>query len=164
MVMFSLTQPPWYSRTENNLNIFISEFSYFNNKLPSLDKLYILRDFSSSTLRNLQRAISSKHSLLPRWNISSHSLTTTENLLSTQEGTFMESIVTYRLLDIQKHLPLQFNAFIILVLNIPSTIIQELSRQLLQISALYRRLFANSVEVLDTMLMPASSVGLNSSH
>ena len=40
-----------------------------------------------------QRAINSKHSLRPRLQISLHSLTTTENWLSSQEEIFMESIL-----------------------------------------------------------------------
>ena len=37
IVMFSLTYPPWYSRMENNLNIFVAELSDFNRKLYSMD-------------------------------------------------------------------------------------------------------------------------------
>ena len=34
MVMFSLTYPPWNSKTNKNLNILIAELSEFNRKLP----------------------------------------------------------------------------------------------------------------------------------
>ena len=34
---------------DNNVKNFISELSYFNSKLSSLEKLYILQDFCSST-------------------------------------------------------------------------------------------------------------------
>ena len=36
MVMFSLTYPPWHSIKENNLKIFIAEFSEFNSKFSYL--------------------------------------------------------------------------------------------------------------------------------
>ena len=49
MVMLSLTYTPWHSRTDNNLKIFIEELSDFNSKLSSMDKIYLLQDFSSRT-------------------------------------------------------------------------------------------------------------------
>ena len=76
----------------------------------------------------------------------------------------MESIVIYRLLDIQQHWPLHVSVIIISALHIPSTIIQHLPKQLFKISAQDRMLFANAVEQLDKKLMPASSVVQNSSH
>ena len=42
--------------------------------------------------------------------------------------------------------------------------IQQISRQLLWLSALEKRLFVNDVEELYTRLMPELSVALNSSH
>ena len=60
--------------------------------------------------------------------------------------------------------PLQVSVLIILSLHIPSTMIQQLSIQLFQLSVWDRSVFANYVEGLDTSLMPASSVALNSSH
>ena len=81
MVMLSLTQPPRNSRTENNLKIFISELSDFIKKPSSLEKLYTLQDLSASKWRYFQRETNSKHSFFPIWNISSNSLTTTENQL-----------------------------------------------------------------------------------
>ena len=86
MVMFSLTCKPWNSRMENNLNIFIAEFSDFNRKLSSLEKLYLLQDLSSSTWRYCQRVINSNNSLCPIWNISSHSLTKMEDWLLHRGG------------------------------------------------------------------------------
>ena len=35
MLMFSLTYPPWHSKIENNLRVFIAELSDFNSKLYS---------------------------------------------------------------------------------------------------------------------------------
>ena len=43
----------------------------------------------------------------------------------------MHSIVIYKLLDPQLHLPLQVSALVILVLFIPSRMIHQLSRHLL---------------------------------
>ena len=76
----------------------------------------------------------------------------------------MDSIVICKWLDIWKHWPLQVRTLIILVLCIPPTMIKQLSSQLFQIYVWYRRVFANSVEGLDTNQMPPSSVDLNSSH
>ena len=75
----------------------------------------------------------------------------------------MESITIYKLLYPQRHWLLQVSALVFLVLHIPSTMVQQLSSQLFQIYAWDRRVFVNYVEVLDTRLMPASSVALNSS-
>ena len=68
-------------------------FSDSNNKLFSLEKVSLPPDFYYSTWRHFQRVITSEISLRPIWQISSHSLTTMENLLSIQEETFTESIV-----------------------------------------------------------------------
>ena len=59
---------------------------YFSRKLSYLEKLYLLQDLHFSTQRHCQIETHSKHSLRLRWQISSHSLTTTENWLSTQGG------------------------------------------------------------------------------
>ena len=76
----------------------------------------------------------------------------------------MDTIFIYKWLDPQLYLPLQFSSLIILVLTIPPTMIQQISIQLLQIYALYRRSFFNDVEVLDTSMMPELSVALNYSQ
>ena len=145
-VVFSLTQPPWHSITEYNLKILISEFSGFNRKLSSLEKLSVLQELSSSTWSHYQRAINSKHPLRPRWHISSYSLTTTENWMYAKERIFMDPVIIYKLLDPQLHLPLQVSALIILVLHIPPTIIQKLYSRLLKLSTFDWLLFANAVE------------------
>ena len=128
-----------------------------------MEKLYLLQDFSSGKLRHCQIAKNSKHPLQPIWQILSYSLTTTGNLLFTQEETFMDSIVIWKWLDIRKHWPLHIIYLIVLVLHLPSTMIQTLSIQLLQIYAWDRRVFSNNVEGFYTRLMP-SSVALNLSH
>ena len=115
-------------------------------KLSSLEKLSLLQYLSSVTWRNCQRAIKSKHSLRPRWKISSYSLTTTENWLSKKEDILVESISIYKLFYPRLNLPLQFSALFIFVLHIPPPMIQQLSIQLLQLSALDRIVFANAVE------------------
>ena len=142
----------------------MESLSYFRRKLPSLEKLFILQDFSSSTWRHCKRAIISKCSLLPRLDISSHSLATTENMISTQGGIFLEYIIIYWWLDLQQHSPLPFSIIIILVFHILSKMIHHLSSHLFWISAWYRGVFENDVEILYTRLMPVSSVDLNSSH
>ena len=93
-----------------------------------------------------------------------HYLITKENLLSKHEGKLMESIVIYILLDLQQHWPLQVSSLIILVLHLPPTMAQHVSRKLFQIFAWYIWVFANAVEGLDTRLMPESSTSLNYSH
>ena len=45
------------------LEFFKAEFSDFNRKFPSLDKMYLLQDFSSIILSHYQRATKSKHAL-----------------------------------------------------------------------------------------------------
>ena len=149
---------------ENNLKFSISEFSDFNRKLSSLEKIYLLQDLYSSTRRHVQIAKKFKHLLHPGLQISSNYLTTTENQLSTQEETFTDSIVIYKLLNPQLHWTLQVRSIIILVPHIPPTIIEKLSIQLLQLYAWDRRVFENYVEELNTRMMPASSVALNYSH
>ena len=129
-----------------------------------MEKLYILKEFSSGTRRHCQRVINSKHSFLPRLQISSHSLITTKNMLSINEETFMVSTVIWRWLELQQHLQLQVSALIISDLHIPQIMMQQLSRHLFQLSAWYRRVFVNAVEGWDTTLMPESSVDQNSSH
>ena len=74
----------------------------------------------------------------------------------------MDSIITKKWLEIQLAWTIQVSALIILVLQITQKMIQQLSRQLLQLSALDRRLFANTVEELDTKIMPGSSLELTS--
>ena len=76
----------------------------------------------------------------------------------------MDSIVIQIWLDIQQNWTLQVRSLIILVLHIPSTMIQHISIQLSQISAWDRMIFANNVEVLDTRLIYVSSAALNYSH
>ena len=49
MVMFSLTYPPWNSKTNKNLNILIAELSEFNRKLPYTEIMYLLQDLYSIT-------------------------------------------------------------------------------------------------------------------
>ena len=78
MVMLNLIFPPWNSITENNLNNLMAGFSDSNKKLCSLEKLYPLPDFYSSTWRHCQIVIKSDLSLHPRWHISSRCFTTTE--------------------------------------------------------------------------------------
>ena len=143
--MFSPTYPPWRSRTENNLNIFIAESSDSNRKLSSLDKIYLLQGFYSSTKNNFQRETNSKHSLRLRLHISEHYLTTTENILSVGEKIFMDSIVIYKWMEIQQNWPLQVRALIILVLNLPSTTIQQFYIQLLQLYAWDRRVYCEMI-------------------
>ena len=43
------------SITENNLKIFTLEYSDLNSKLTSLDKLYPLKDFTSSKWMNMSK-------------------------------------------------------------------------------------------------------------
>ena len=145
MVMWNLTYPHLYSIIENNLRIFIADLSYFNRKLCSLEKFYLLQEFYSSTWSHFQRSDISNHPLRPRRHISSHSLTTTKNWLYTQGEIFMDSIVIYKRLDTQLHWTIQVSALVILVLHFPSTMIQQPYIQLLQLSFLYRILFANAV-------------------
>ena len=77
---------------------------------------------------------------------------------------FMNSIFFWKWLDTQLNWQPQFSAIIILVLHLTPTIIQQLSSQLFQISVWDRRVFENYEEVLDTSMMPVSSMALNSSH
>ena len=85
--------------------------------------------------------------------------------MSTQGGgVFMDSMVIQKLLDPEIHRPLQIITLIILVLNFPQNIIQKLSRQLLQLSALDRILFANAVEEFDRRMIPELYMDINSSH
>ena len=93
MVMFSLTYPPWFSITENKLKIFIAKFSDFNRKLSSLEKVSLLQYFSSSTWRYCQRAKELNNSLRPRWQISSNSFTTMDNLLSAQYSDKLKAFI-----------------------------------------------------------------------
>ena len=60
---------------------------------------------------------------------------------------FVDSIVIYKLVEPQIHLPLQVRDLIIVVFYIPPTMIQQLSRQLFQLSELERILFLDTVEV-----------------
>ena len=76
----------------------------------------------------------------------------------------MDSILIYKLLDPQLPWPLQVRDLIILVLNLPPIMIHKLSSQLFQLSVSDRRIFANSMEYLDTIMMPASSLELTSTH
>ena len=43
IIMSSLAYPPRYSSKEANLRTLIEEYSYFNKKLTSLDKISILQ-------------------------------------------------------------------------------------------------------------------------
>ena len=76
----------------------------------------------------------------------------------------MVSIVIYILLEPQLTLFLQVRSLVLLVHHLPPTTIQRLSRQYLKLSMLDRRIFANTVEELDTMLTHAPFVFLTSSH
>ena len=58
----------------------------------------------------------------------------------------------------------QVIVLIISALHCPAKMMQQLSSQLLQLSAWDRKVFVNAVEELDTNLMHASSVVQNSSH
>ena len=40
MMMFNLTYPPWPSRTENNLNIFMAGFSESNKKIMLAGEIF----------------------------------------------------------------------------------------------------------------------------
>ena len=91
-------------------------------------------------------------------------MTTMENLIYTQEYTLMKSIIIYKLFEIRQHLPIQVRDIFILVLHILSAMIQYLSSQLLKLSARDIKIFANAVKVLDTRLIPASSVARNTYH
>ena len=76
----------------------------------------------------------------------------------------MKSIIIYKLFEIRQHLPIQVRDIFILVLHILSAMIQYLSSQLLKLSARDIKIFANAVKVLDTRLIPASSVARNTYH
>ena len=119
MVMFNMIYPPWPSRTDNNLNIFMAELSDSNRKLWSLDTFSTLTDFSFNKWSHFLRVINSELSLLPRWHISSPSLTTTENLLYIKEEIFMVYTVIWRWLKLQQHWPLQVIALIISAFYFP---------------------------------------------
>ena len=72
----------------------------------------------------------------------------------------MDFIIVYKLLEPRLPLPLQVITIIILVLHPPSTMIQQLTRQLLQFSLFDIRLFTKNMEELDKILLPESSVAL----
>ena len=59
MVMFSLTYSHWRLRMKKNLKISIAEFSDFNKKLSSLEKLSLLPELSYITRSNCQIVIKS---------------------------------------------------------------------------------------------------------
>ena len=58
----------------------------------------------------------------------------------------MDFIVINKFLEPQLNRPLQVKTLIILVLYLPPTIMQELSRQLFQLYEFNRRLFSNDVK------------------
>ena len=103
------------------------------------------------------------HSSLPRWDISSHYLTTTYNQISTQGEIFMVSIVIQKKLD-PNYLDHSRSALSNFSTSSSTKMINKLSSQLLQIYALDRRISVNAVEYLDTRLMHSLSMDLTSYH
>ena len=76
----------------------------------------------------------------------------------------MDSLIIYKVLDPQPHLPLQVINLIFLFLHLQPKMMQQLSIQLLQLSVFNRSLFVNAMGELYTILMPALSVSLTSSQ
>ena len=83
------------------------------------------------------------------------------NWLSTQEIILMDSIVTYKWLDLQLTWPLQVGTLIILVLHLTPTMIHKTPSQEFQLSVVNIRLFDNYVEVFETSMMAVLFLYLN---
>ena len=145
--MFNLIQSPQPSRMDNNLKTFMSGLSDSNKNVFSL-KNYLSYQTSIPVHAKMTDIIT---------------LLDNNGKYAVYTGRKIHGIYLYPEI-IGSPTTLRVSALIILVLNIILTMIQYLSSQLFQLSTRDRIVFANAVEGLDTRLMPASSVVLNSSH
>ena len=160
MVMLSLTYPPWCSITDKNLNIFISEFSDFNRKLSSLEKLHLLQDFSFSSLRHCQR-VTNQSIHCAQYEIF-HNISWQQRKICCLHRRKIHGLYRYlEMIGSPTKLTTSGQRSNNFGPHLQSELINHLSRQLFHLFTWYRRLFENAVEVLDTRLMPASYTDLN---